>query len=129
MFPLFTTSPYYPLLFFLQQRKSPTQPGHFPATLFVFNGLALAEPRSHPNHLFPLHARSLDAIFTYFEPLPTAPFFSPVFPPQHTTSLKIIRGVGSFTGIFPGGVQAGPILGSGWASAGRMGATEGGQIG
>ena len=67
--------------------------------------------------------------FTNFEPLPTDPLFQPYFPPQHTTSLKIIRGVGSFTGIFSEGVQGGPVLGSGWASAGRMGATEGGVRG
>ena len=57
------------------------------------------------------------------------PFFTPVFPPDSTTSLKIIRGVGSFAGIFSEGVQGGPILGLGWASAGRMGPPMGGVRG
>ena len=54
------------------------------------------------------------------------PFFSLIFPPESTTSLKIFRGVGPNAGIFSEGSEAGLVLGSRWGSAGRMGPPMGG---
>ena len=84
-----------------------------PARLFVFNSLTRAGPLSHSNPLFPsMHGHST-RFFPILQPLPTAPLFSPLFsPPRARQVLRLFRGVGSFTGIFSGGVQTGPVLDS-----------------
>ena len=77
-------------------------PGH--ATLFVFNGLALAGPPGSSEPLFAPFDLLVHGHTRRFSPISyhdlQGSFLPLIFPRQHTTTLKIIRGVGSNAGNF-----------------------------
>ena len=91
------------IIFCLQQCKSPAHLGHF----VCFQRFTQAEPLSPFFTICTLARRRFSPIL--YRDLQSA-LFTPILPPENTTGLKIIRGVGSNAGIFSEEVDRARIL-------------------